>query len=1292
MSETDAGSIVGFLRLNIADYEAGIARAQSLADKLDRQDVNVNVKADTAGAETKLAAVAASEDKVAKSSKGSSTGLDSVVASARKLSDASAAANVAQLRLGEMQGSGTAKASALAGAQNTLARTQRDVSDAMKNASPEAQRLADSMGKADLSGVKLVESNKKVGSSSKDASVGMGTLIAGLLAVGPAIVPIAAGAAGLAVGFGGMGAAGILALVGIKQQMAAGTPVGGAYTSMVGTLKGDLTQLGATAAKGVLGPFQHEIANLQTQMPALNGIIGEFSVITGKTAGLLVSGLVAAFISLEPLARDVGVYVLNLSQRFATLMTGPGVKSFGDYIRSVFPAVMATVESVVTAVVHLVAAIAPMGMGSLGILRMLTDVINAIPVDVLATLAQTAAAVYIGFKSYGLLSAGVSALGSALASMGVSAETAATGMVALNIAAGVIGVAIAAATLLFSANANSTRQATQAANDYADALRTSNGAIDENIRQMTVKNLSDSGALAAARQLGLSLSTVTDAALGNSTALAAVTTTSKPFHDALILSEQGAGKSSAAITSNGHAADLLAAALGGTNTALKAGQQTYKDQAAAVAGGTVAMSAQAVAQQKVAATAGTTVTALAAATAGQQATRDAAAQAAAKMYIENDAAGILKTSLDLLNGKAISAAQAQNSFDSSLVNMGDHVDKTGKKITFTTTSINDMSSASVALRTELIGQVTSLENVVEANGGLTDSTGKALPQLAAMRQQIIDNAVAHGVDRAAVTAYIDSVLKIPKSVPPTKLDVDKAAAEVKIAVFQKGIDAIKQGKVPGVDANTAEGKAGVAALQAQILALRQGKTPTVTANIAAGTAEINSLQHQIDLIKQGKVPGLTANSKAALAVIADDQAKIDKIRQGMATPLAANSHSAMSTLDVLQSRINAIHQVMPPMLAANSHSGMSTVDVLQSRITGIHQGTPPGINANTAPGSAKLHDFQGQVNSLHGNNVTVGVKANFSMGTGGSNAFGFFPAGATGGLFKGPGSGTSDSMLARVSTGEYVINAAQTAKNLPLIKAINSGAPGFAGGGIVGLLPPSVPTRMNEASRAFMSTIGYKPGPSAAGAVGGGAVGGGAAQWATTILMALSLLGQPASLLGAVERRINFESGGNPNAINLSDSNAMAGHPSQGLMQVIPSTFAAYAGWLAGGGITNPLSNIFAGLNYALHTYGSIAAIDPLVRPMGYANGTNNAAKGFAFVGEHGKELMYFGGGEQVTSNSDLRSAQHAPASTVVNVDMSGVRADLAEQKGEIRTLGDRLEAALAAMPKAYQLNARQYA
>jgi TP901 family phage tail tape measure protein len=53
---------------------------------------------------------------------------------------------------------------------------------------------------------------------------------------------------------------------------------------------------------------------------------------------------------------------------------------------------------------------------------------------------------------------------------------------------------------------------------------------------------------------------------------------------------------------------------------------------------------------------------------------------------------------------------------------------------------------------------------------------------------------------------------------------------------------------------------------------------------------------------------------------------------------------------------------------------------------------------------------------------------------------------ATGGRISGPGTGTSDSILARLSNGEYVVNAQSTAKYLPLLEAINS--PGFAAGGL----------------------------------------------------------------------------------------------------------------------------------------------------------------------------------------------------------------------------------------------------
>jgi hypothetical protein len=132
------------------------------------------------------------------------------------------------------------------------------------------------------------------------------------------------------------------------------------------------------------------------------------------------------------------------------------------------------------------------------------------------------------------------------------------------------------------------------------------------------------------------------------------------------------------------------------------------------------------------------------------------------------------------------------------------------------------------------------------------------------------------------------------------------------------------------------------------------------------------------------------------------------------------------------------------------------------------------------------------------------------------------------------------------------------------------------------------PTRQvfEQIADAVKSLIGI------GGAAGGGAgrftgkFGAGVAQWRPDVLRVLAMLGEPASLAGQVLFQMQTESGGNPNAINLTDSNAQAGDPSRGLLQTIMSTFLAYAGPLRSLGIYNPLANIYAAVNYAIHTYG----------------------------------------------------------------------------------------------------------
>lgn len=127
----------------------------------------------------------------------------------------------------------------------------------------------------------------------------------------------------------------------------------------------------------------------------------------------------------------------------------------------------------------------------------------------------------------------------------------------------------------------------------------------------------------------------------------------------------------------------------------------------------------------------------------------------------------------------------------------------------------------------------------------------------------------------------------------------------------------------------------------------------------------------------------------------------------------------------------------------------------------------------------------------------------------------------------------------------------------------------------------------------------------------------GVEQWRSTVIRALKMEGLYSE--ANVKRtlyQMQTESGGNPRAINLWDSNAKKGTPSKGLMQVIDPTFRSYARAGFNKNIYDPLSNILASIRYARARYGSLAKA---FRGVGYANG-GIATKPSVF-GEDGAEM-----------------------------------------------------------------------
>jgi SLT domain-containing protein/phage-related protein len=114
------------------------------------------------------------------------------------------------------------------------------------------------------------------------------------------------------------------------------------------------------------------------------------------------------------------------------------------------------------------------------------------------------------------------------------------------------------------------------------------------------------------------------------------------------------------------------------------------------------------------------------------------------------------------------------------------------------------------------------------------------------------------------------------------------------------------------------------------------------------------------------------------------------------------------------------------------------------------------------------------------------------------------------------------------------------------------------------------------------------------------------------ITQALAAAGvPPPGTLGQWEAGLNTlitrESGWNPNAINRWDSNAKAGHPSQGLAQTIPGTFNHYVpASLRSRGILDPVANVAAAIRYIVSRYGNITNVQQANAnkpPAGYDSG-----------------------------------------------------------------------------------------
>jgi murein DD-endopeptidase MepM/ murein hydrolase activator NlpD/phage-related protein len=177
---------------------------------------------------------------------------------------------------------------------------------------------------------------------------------------------------------------------------------------------------------------------------------------------------------------------------------------------------------------------------------------------------------------------------------------------------------------------------------------------------------------------------------------------------------------------------------------------------------------------------------------------------------------------------------------------------------------------------------------------------------------------------------------------------------------------------------------------------------------------------------------------------------------------------------------------------------------------------------------------------------------------------------------------------------------------------------------------------------------------------GGNFTGSGAEMARKAITQALNMEGKPMSWLNPMMTIAKKESGFNPNAINLWDSNARRGDPSIGLFQVIGETFRRHMrpGF---GNQRNPLHSALAAIRYMDARYGGVFG-HPGIKSMSKGGGYKPYAKGgkvhgnqTALVGEEGAEILDLPGGSEVFSHKESMQIMGTAAVNALREWLSGV-------------------------------------
>jgi hypothetical protein len=344
---------------------------------------------------------------------------------------------------------------------------------------------------------------------------GPSLLITAIAALGPALVPVGAAAVTAGAGLAGLGVAGVLAIAGIRREMQAGTPTGRAYSSMLGELGGDLHDLEATAAHGVLSGFQAGVVALRPLMPTLNADTAQLSGQLGGIASHVMPGLVSLFTTFNPLLTQLGADLVHGSASFEQwASSSTGVSKFVLYAQTELPKVEHVLGEVAGAVGHVVSAVGPLGGTVLTSLGVLSSVVRHMPVGMLTALATAFALLRtagLGLTVLKAVAGNIDRVRFAALKMGAGGSGAAAGLGLMG-GAGLVagGLLFGLTTIMSEASAKAQRLA-QDTQDYTQALRDSHGAITQQVSDLVLQKAVQDGSTELFAKAGITINQWVDA-------------------------------------------------------------------------------------------------------------------------------------------------------------------------------------------------------------------------------------------------------------------------------------------------------------------------------------------------------------------------------------------------------------------------------------------------------------------------------------------------------------------------------------------------------------------------------------------------------------------------------------------------------------------------------------------------------------------------------------------------------------------------------------------------------------